>query len=107
VRKEHATTRGDGVSRALDDRLAFKAASGCYNRIFCGTGPGVAGLLACLLVQQKHGGRREATSTARVLWPASLIGREWTGGGSLERREYLGNIYPPSRNHTRACKMGK
>jgi hypothetical protein len=46
-----------GVSRAPDDRLAFKAASGCYDRIFCGTGPGVAGLLACLLVQPKAWGK--------------------------------------------------
>lgn len=57
MRKEHATTADDGVSRAPDDRLPFKAASGCYDRIFCGTGPGVAGLLACLLVAAKAWGR--------------------------------------------------
>jgi hypothetical protein len=32
VKKEHATTREDGVSRARDDRLAFKARLwGCYD----------------------------------------------------------------------------
>jgi hypothetical protein len=68
VRKEHATTAEDGVSRAPDDRLLFKAASGCYDRIFCGTGPGVAGLLACLLVAAKGMGEGEKRQVRRACY---------------------------------------
>jgi hypothetical protein len=108
VRKEHATAGADGVSRALDDRLAFKAASGCYNRIFCGTGPGVAGVAGLLACAAKAWGKaRSDKYGARAMAGLDDWARVDRGGGSLERREYLGNIYPPSRNHTRACKMGK
>jgi hypothetical protein len=86
MRKEHATT-GEGVSRARDDRLAFKA--GIQGRLgavtieFSVTGPGVAGLLALLACAAKSMGKGEKrTSSARVLWSASVIGREKTGGQS-------------------------
>jgi hypothetical protein len=63
--KEHATAAQDGVSRAPDDRLAFKAASGCYDRIFCGTGPGVAGLLlACLCCKSMGEGEKRQVRRA-------------------------------------------
>lgn len=101
VRKD---TGADGVSRALDDRLAFKAASGCYNRIFCGTGPGVAGVAGLLACAAKAWGKaRSDKYGARAMAGLDDWARVDRGVGVWNDGEYLGNIYPPSRNHTRAC----
>src|SRR3954447_20587909 len=63
---------------------------------------------ACLLVQQKAWGkRREATSSARVLWPASMIGHEKTEVRARTTEVFMQKTqisYPSSRNRTRACK---
>lgn len=50
---------GDGVSRARDDRLTFQGCLGAVRLNFLWTGPGVAGLLACLC-SNAWGKRREA-----------------------------------------------
>lgn len=44
-----------GVSRARNDRLTFQGRLGVLRLNFLWTGPGVAGLLACLLVQESMG----------------------------------------------------
>jgi hypothetical protein len=100
VRKEHATTGADGVSRALDDRLAFKAASGCYNRIFCGTGPGVAGVAGLLACAAKAWGKaRSDKYGARAMaglddW-ARVDGGGWEFGTTGVFRQYLSTIAQP------------
>lgn len=77
VRKGHATTGEDGVSRAPDDRLTFKAASGLLRSKFSVDWAGIAGLLDLLACPAKAWGKaRCAKGSARVLWPASVIGRE-------------------------------
>ena len=66
--KEHATTGGgDGVSRARDDRLTFQGRLGAVTIEFSVDGA-VAGLLACLLVQQKHGGKGEKRRVRRACY---------------------------------------
>jgi hypothetical protein len=65
--KEHATTREDWVSRARDDRLAFKARLGAVTiEFFCGRG---LALLACLCSKAWGKARSDKVRRACYGWP--------------------------------------